>query len=223
MTETENAKVSSKWALFPGVVGSAIASLACFGFGVGCFVTAFFSMPRTWDATVTVEIIFVVVGLVSVATGLLFAFDWMQFLRDLFSSPIEITGRVSDRRSVPVTDRDPKCYITLVFQEFEVSLTDYAKCGEGKQATVTYFPNSRTVSTVSVVRTDWLTSTVVALANAIRTNRDYTSLLILADALEEAGYPNDQMLRRCRQANSDPEWHSVMEGILEQIGRAATG
>jgi hypothetical protein len=45
----------------------------------------------------------------------------------------------------------------------------------------------------------WLTSTVVALAHAIYDDRTFGRLPILADALEEAGCTNADILNHCRQ------------------------
>lgn len=44
----------------------------------------------------------------------------------------------------------------------------------------------------------WLTATVTALAKAVYADRDFDMLPILADALEEAGCQNEQLLGHCR-------------------------
>jgi hypothetical protein len=44
----------------------------------------------------------------------------------------------------------------------------------------------------------WLTPNVAALARAIYTNRRFADMPILADALEEAGCTNDDVLGHCR-------------------------
>jgi hypothetical protein len=46
----------------------------------------------------------------------------------------------------------------------------------------------------------WLTSTVVSLAQAIYADRAFDRLPILADALEDAGCTNADLLKHCRQA-----------------------
>ena len=44
----------------------------------------------------------------------------------------------------------------------------------------------------------WLTSTVVALANGIYTDRAFDRLPILADALQDAGCDDEEVLNHCR-------------------------
>jgi hypothetical protein len=44
----------------------------------------------------------------------------------------------------------------------------------------------------------WRTSTVVQLCQAIREGRDYSALPILADALQDAEYPDEQVLEQLR-------------------------
>jgi hypothetical protein len=44
----------------------------------------------------------------------------------------------------------------------------------------------------------WLTSTVVSLAQQIYDTRDFTAMPILADALQDAGCDNAQILEHCR-------------------------
>jgi hypothetical protein len=48
------------------------------------------------------------------------------------------------------------------------------------------------------LNSDWLTSTVVTLAEGIYYDRAYDRLPVLADALQEAGCDNDDMLDHCR-------------------------
>ncbi|MBL8794381.1 MAG: hypothetical protein JNM56_10785 [Planctomycetia bacterium] len=51
---------------------------------------------------------------------------------------------------------------------------------------------------VVLVRT-WLTSTVVSLATGIYDDRAFDRLPILADALEDAGCDNQDLLKHCRE------------------------
>lgn len=50
----------------------------------------------------------------------------------------------------------------------------------------------------AVIPPSWLTSTVVALANGIYADRAFDRLPVLADALEEAGCDDPEVLRHCR-------------------------
>jgi len=45
----------------------------------------------------------------------------------------------------------------------------------------------------------WLTSTVLALARQMYDSRDSSAMPILADALQDAGCDNEQILNHCRQ------------------------
>jgi hypothetical protein len=48
------------------------------------------------------------------------------------------------------------------------------------------------------VESDWLTSNVVALARQMYEGRDFAAMPILADALQDAGCDNDDILTHCR-------------------------
>jgi hypothetical protein len=50
---------------------------------------------------------------------------------------------------------------------------------------------------VSLVE-DWLTSTVIALARQMYDSRDFCPMPILADALQDAGCDNEEILQHCR-------------------------
>ncbi|MBA4192543.1 MAG: hypothetical protein C0467_31635 [Planctomycetaceae bacterium] len=52
-----------------------------------------------------------------------------------------------------------------------------------------------------VLLVEWLTSTVIALAQQMYQSRDFTAMPILADALQDAGCDNDNILNHCRDAN----------------------
>jgi hypothetical protein len=49
------------------------------------------------------------------------------------------------------------------------------------------------------INTSWLTSTVVSLVNDIYEKRAFDRMPILADALQDAGCDNDEILNHCRQ------------------------
>jgi hypothetical protein len=48
---------------------------------------------------------------------------------------------------------------------------------------------------------DWRTSTALALAKQMYDSRDFSAMPILADALQDAGCENDDVLTHCRDAN----------------------
>ena len=50
-----------------------------------------------------------------------------------------------------------------------------------------------------ILNTSWRTSTVVALANGIYEEKAFDRIPILADALQDAGCDNDDILNHCRQ------------------------
>lgn len=52
----------------------------------------------------------------------------------------------------------------------------------------------------AVVGPAWLTSTVVLLARQVYESRDFSPMPILADALQDAGCDNDDILTHCREA-----------------------
>jgi hypothetical protein len=49
---------------------------------------------------------------------------------------------------------------------------------------------------------EWRTSTAVALAQQMYESRDFSAMPILADALQEAGCDNDDILNHCRDASA---------------------
>jgi len=60
----------------------------------------------------------------------------------------------------------------------------------------------------------WQTSTVTALARAIYTDRAFERLPILADALEDAGCDNADILNHCRQGGDHVRGCWVVDLIL---------
>jgi len=62
----------------------------------------------------------------------------------------------------------------------------------------------------------WLSSTVVALANGIYQTRAFDGMPILADALQEAGCDNDDILNHCRGPGPHVRGCWVVDLILEK-------
>jgi hypothetical protein len=79
---------------------------------------------------------------------------------------------------------------------------------------------------VALLRTDtldprWLTSDVVALARGIATDRAFNRLPILADALQDAGCNDEQILGHCRRSGPGQVESWVIYLLLGQEGDAA--
>jgi hypothetical protein len=64
------------------------------------------------------------------------------------------------------------------------------------------------------VNSAWLTATVVSLAQAIYDERAYDRLPILADALEDAGCDNAEILNHCRQPGEHVRGCFVVDLLL---------
>jgi len=62
----------------------------------------------------------------------------------------------------------------------------------------------------------WLSSTVVSLATAIYEERAFDQLLILADALEDAGCNNAAILNHCRQPGEHVRGCWAVDSILKK-------
>ena len=62
----------------------------------------------------------------------------------------------------------------------------------------------------------WLTSTVVALARDMYDSRDFSAMPILADALQDAGCEDEQVLNHCRGPNVHVRGCFVVDLLLEK-------
>jgi hypothetical protein len=60
--------------------------------------------------------------------------------------------------------------------------------------------SSRTPSTFTSMPPAWRTSTATALAKQMYESRDFSAMPILADALQDAGCTNEDVLNHCRDA-----------------------
>ena len=67
------------------------------------------------------------------------------------------------------------------------------------------------------VDTSWLTSAVVSLAQSIYDDRAFERLPMLADALEEAGCTNAEVLGHCRQPGTHARGCWVVDGVLDRV------
>jgi len=52
-----------------------------------------------------------------------------------------------------------------------------------------------------VFKSDWRTTTAQQIARGMYESRDFSAMPILADALQDAGCDNDDILNHCRDAN----------------------
>jgi hypothetical protein len=64
------------------------------------------------------------------------------------------------------------------------------------------------------IEPSWLTSTVLALATSIYDSRDFSPMPILADALQDAGCDNEDILTHCRQPGEHVRGCWVVDLIL---------
>jgi hypothetical protein len=62
----------------------------------------------------------------------------------------------------------------------------------------------------------WLTSTVLALAQQMYESRDFSPMPILADALQDAGCDNEDILNHCRQTGEHVRGCWVVDLILSK-------
>jgi hypothetical protein len=73
----------------------------------------------------------------------------------------------------------------------------------------------------AVVRAEWRTSNVVALAQGIRMESAYDRMPMLADAIQAAGCEDDQLLDHCRGKGPHVRGCWVVELLLEGCSRDA--
>ena len=63
----------------------------------------------------------------------------------------------------------------------------------------------------------WRTSTVVALAKQMYGSRDFTAMPILADALQDAGCDNEDILDHCRRPGPHVRGCWVVDLVLGKV------
>jgi hypothetical protein len=131
----------------------------------------------------------------------------VRILKDFATGPLTATGRVVNRRTERHSGRagmhSVSYHLSLDTEQFQVSEEEYNAVADGEVICVKYWPTLRTVESVEPfcpkVDPAWLTAKVVALAQAIYDDRAFDRLPILADALEDAGCTNQDILAHCRQ------------------------
>jgi hypothetical protein len=76
---------------------------------------------------------------------------------------------------------------------------------------------SGTLSALTSVSATWRTSTAVALARQMYDSRDFSAMPILADALQDAGCDNADILDHCRGPGPHVRGCWVVDLILEKV------
>lgn len=191
----------------------------CLALGLHRLVSPFFVPLPTWYDDLIVNLL---EGLIATVAGLFLLHLSWKYLRDLFSRSVTIRGQVSRRRFITSSNSPtgialPTYYISIGSLEFEVAADEFKKAPEGQCVEVTYLPNTRTVEAFSLVGPIWLTPTVTALAKSIAASQDWHALPILADALEEAGCTDIEMLQQCRESDEEEDRYAVVEEIMQLI------
>jgi hypothetical protein len=69
---------------------------------------------------------------------------------------------------------------------------------------------------VVTLNPSWLTSTVIALAQQMYDSRDFSPMPILADALQDAGCDNEEILNHCRQPGEHVRGCWVVDLLLDR-------
>jgi hypothetical protein len=165
-------------------------------------------------------------GALLVLAGVYGVFGSLLIVRDLAAGPVTTTGPIMSRRTRHFSgghSGDHTMYFLSVNdEEFEVSGNQYNSVGDGDEISVKYWPTIGTVKSVEpfcpkvAVDPTWLTANVVGLAQAIAEDGAYDRLPILADALEEAGCQNSDILNHCRQSGMHAIGCRVIDLILDK-------
>jgi hypothetical protein len=71
-------------------------------------------------------------------------------------------------------------------------------------------------NSVVTLNPSWLTSTVVALAQQMYDSRDFSAMPILADALQDAGYDDTDILEHCRGPGPHVRGCFVVDRLLNK-------
>ncbi|HEY1065334.1 MAG TPA: hypothetical protein VGE52_04465 [Pirellulales bacterium] len=142
----------------------------------------------------------------STAAGAVRELVWMK-QRDAFSSAILAADLAATARAIVRQSEGGRPTHTVddaIFSHEQVAQTALLRDALGNP-----FRNS-------TLRAEWLSATVVAIAETIRNNRDHRLLPILGDALEEAGCSDDEFLSHCRNPGEHIAGCWVVSSILEQ-------
>lgn len=167
-----------------------------------------------------------VLGLAAALIGVLHVLGHIAPLRrlcDVFSAPATVTGTIERwglRGKDPIKGDEGTYYVTIDSKEYEIARRDLDGVGAGQHVTLTYWPNSRIVAKVSDILPACGTSTASAIARAIVEERAYDRLPVLADALEEAGCRDAEILRRCRETGDPDECQRLLVTLLQYMGSA---
>ncbi|HEV3437139.1 MAG TPA: hypothetical protein VG122_07260 [Gemmata sp.] len=89
----------------------------------------------------------------------------------------------------------------------------------GKLSVVLWMLHAEKMSAPTVMpdfSPNWLTSTVTALARQMYESRDFSAMPILADALQDAGCDNEDILNHCRESRQHLCRCWVVDGCLKE-------
>jgi hypothetical protein len=90
------------------------------------------------------------------------------------------------------------CPIGIIAQAAQISYVLNAEESQLQQSVIDdIFASPRALAFAS----EWGTDTVIALARAMYDSREFSAMPILADALQDAGCDNTEILTHCRDAN----------------------
>jgi hypothetical protein len=69
---------------------------------------------------------------------------------------------------------------------------------------------------------DWRTEAVLALAGAMYEDRDFSAMPILADALEDAGCDDPEILHHCRRSDPHQRGCWVLDCLLNKVAKTSS-
>lgn len=169
------------------------------------------------------DVVYILVGSGVMIFGLWLLIYPLRCFADLVTPLKKMNGTVVGKRyrrlsSDPLADTPGAYFVRVGSRELEVSSGDYDKLAVGQEVAVTFRLGTGKVEAASVVVPGWASPTVLALLQAIIAEDAYDRLPILADAMEEAGCTNAELVRACREVQDAEDAALLVEGIARDIG-----
>lgn len=130
-------------------------------------------------------------------------------LRPVFGSVPDLVPCILERRTGPLARLRGRWKITKVREPLPTGADHPTQCRLIRDI----FGNPFRPVTFDV---EWRSSTAVALAKQIYASRDFSTMPILADALQDAGCENGDILKHCRKPGTHVRGCWVVDGILGQ-------